>query len=67
MYALKYLIEHKSTQKYDAILFFLYTFLFHPNMLILELPILKPCLHSFAFKSNQAVSLHKNPLIECME
>jgi hypothetical protein len=44
------------------ILFCLYTFLFHPNicMLILELPILRPHLHSFAFKSNQATSLHKS-------
>ncbi len=42
------------------ILFFFYTFFFHPNMLILELFILGPHLHSFAFKSNQVVSLHKS-------
>jgi len=36
-----------------------YTFLFHPNMLILKLPISGPHLHSIAFKSNRVVSLHK--------
>jgi len=52
-------------QKYDnaylsyANFFFWYTFCLHLNMFILELSILSPCLHSFAFKSNQVVSLHK--------
>jgi hypothetical protein len=53
-------------QKYDdtnlpyANSFFLYIFFLHRNMLILELFMLGPHLHSFAFKSNQAVSLHKS-------
>jgi hypothetical protein len=38
----------------------LYTFLLHPNMFILELPILGPYLYSFAFKCNQVASLHKS-------
>jgi hypothetical protein len=59
------LIEHKSIQEYyyRYLLYAKnnnYTFFFHPSMFILKLTILRPHLHSFAFKSKQVTSLHKS-------